>query len=158
MPTKIPGWAWIVVPLIGLLAVGIRGATQASYYRGIADDAEQRLEVQEVVLDSVKSVADSLGEELAQADSVVIAQRAIAERDVARLSQFRQEERARSQSLSESLRASLDSTQVLELDLVVDSYARGSHRSRTSVDGRRANEGHTIECPGSKPTFRDRGA
>ena len=122
MPTKIPGWAWIVVPLIGLLAVGIRGATQASYYRGIADDAEQRLEVQEVVLDSVKSVADSLGEELARADSVVIAQRAIAEREVARLSQFRQEERARSQSLSESLRASLDSTQAVELDLVVDSY------------------------------------
>ena len=122
MPTKIPGWAWIVVPLIGLLAVGIRGATQASYYQGIADDAEQRLEVQEVVLDSVKSVADSLGEELARADSVVIAQRAIAEREVARLSQFRQEERARSQSLSESLRASLDSTQAVELDLVVDSY------------------------------------
>ena len=122
MPTKIPAWVWIAIPVIGLLAVGIRGATQASYYRGIADDAEQRLEVQEVVLDSVRSVADSLDEELALADSTVIAQRAIAEREVARLSQVRLEERARSQSLSESLRASLDSAQVLELDLVVDSY------------------------------------
>ena len=122
MPTKIPGWAWIVVPLIGLLAVGIRGATQASYYRGIADDAEQRLEVQEVVLDSVRSVADSLGEELAKADSVVIAQRAIAEREVARLVRAQENERERTEELSQSLRASLDSTQVLELDLVVDSY------------------------------------
>ena len=122
MPTKIPGWAWIVVPLIGLLAVGIRGATQASYYRGIADDAEQRLEVQEVVLDSVKSVADSLGEELARADSAVIAQRALAEFEVARLVRAQENERERTEELSQSLRASLDSTQVLELDLVVDSY------------------------------------
>jgi len=122
MPTKVPAWVWIAISVIGLLAVGIRGATQASYYRGIADDAEQRLEVQEVVLDSVRSVADSLDEELARADSAVIAQRAIAEREVARLSQVRLEERARSQSLSESLRASLDSTQAIELDLVVESY------------------------------------
>jgi len=119
---KIPSWVWIAIPVIGLLAVGIRGATQASYYRGIADDAEQRLEVQEVVLDSVRSMAKFLSEELARADSVAIAQRAIAEREVARLSQAREEERARSQELSESLRASLDSTQVLELDLVVESY------------------------------------
>ena len=119
---KIPSWVWIASPVIGLLAVGIRGATQASYYRGIADDAEQRLEVQEVVLDSVRSMAKFLSEELARADSVAIAQRAIAEREVARLSQAREEERARSQELSESLRASLDSTQVLELDLVVESY------------------------------------
>ena len=119
---KIPSWVWIAIPVIGLLAVGIRGATQASYYRGIADDAEQRLEVQEVVLDSVRSMAKFLSEELARADSVAIAQRAIAEREVARLSQAREEERVRSQELSESLRASLDSTQVLELDLVVESY------------------------------------
>ena len=119
---KIPSWVWIAIPVIGLLAVGIRGATQASYYRGIADDAEQRLEVQEVVLDSVRSMAKFLSDELARADSVAIAQRAIAEREVARLSQAREEERARSQELSESLRASLDSTQVLELDLVVESY------------------------------------
>ena len=119
---KIPSWVWIAIPVIGLLAVGIRGATQASYYRGIADDAEQRLEVQEVVLDSVRSLANFLSEELARADSVAIAQRALAESEVARLSQAREEERARSEELSESLRASLDSTQVVELDLVVESY------------------------------------
>ena len=119
---KIPSWVWIAIPVIGLLAVGIRGATQASYYRGIADDAEQRLEVQEVVLDSVRSMANFLSEELARADSVAIAQRALAESEVARLSQAREEERARSEELSESLRASLDSTQVVELDLVVESY------------------------------------
>ena len=119
---KIPSWVWIAIPVIGLLAVGIRGATQASYYRGIADDAEQRLELQEVVLDSVRSMANFLSEELARADSVAIAQRALAESEVARLSQAREEERARSEELSESLRASLDSTQVVELDLVVESY------------------------------------
>ena len=119
---KIPSWVWIAIPVIGLLAVGIRGATQASYYRGIADDAEQRLEVQEVVLDSVRSMANFLSEELARADSVAIAQRALAESEVARLSQAREEARARSEELSESLRASLDSTQVVELDLVVESY------------------------------------
>ena len=119
---KIPSWVWIAIPVIGLLAVGIRGATQASYYRGIADDAEQRLEVQEVVLDSVRSMAKFLSEELARADSVAIAQRAIAEREVARLSQAREEERARSEEFVGRLRASLDSTQVLELDLVVESY------------------------------------
>ena len=119
---KIPSWAWIAIPVIGLLAVGIRGATQASYYQGIADDAEQRLEVQEVVLDSVRSRADSLSDELAQADSAAIVQRAIAEREVARLSQAREEERARSEEFVGRLRASLDSTQVLELDLVVESY------------------------------------
>jgi len=119
---KIPSWVWIAIPAMGLLAVGIRGATQASYHQGIADDAAQRLEVQEVVLDSVRSMADSLSDELAQADSAAIAQRAIAEREVARLTEAREEERARSQELSESLRASLDSTQVLELDLVVESY------------------------------------
>ena len=119
---KIPSWVWIAIPVIGLLAVGIRGATQASYYQGIADDAEQRLEVQEVVLDSVRSRADSLSDELAQADSAAIVQRAIAEREVARLSQAREEERTRSEEFVGRLRASLDSTQVLELDLVVESY------------------------------------
>ena len=119
---KIPSWAWIAIPVIGMLAVGIRGATQASYYQGIADDAEQRLEVQEVVLDSVRSRADSLSDELAQADSAAIVQRAIAEREVARLSQAQEEERARSEEFVGRLRASLDSTQVLELDLVVESY------------------------------------
>ena len=64
-------WAWIAVPIIGLLAVGIRGATQASYYRGIADEAAVRLEGQQVVLDSVALRADSLTEALEAADSVI---------------------------------------------------------------------------------------
>ena len=72
---KIPGWVWIAIPVIGLLAVGIRGATQASYFRGQADDAAERLELQELVLDSVAGHADSLATALARADSVAAAQR-----------------------------------------------------------------------------------
>jgi F420-0:gamma-glutamyl ligase len=119
---KIPSWVWIAIPVIGLLAVGIRGATQASYYRGIADDAEQRLEVQEVVLDSVRSMANFLSEELARADSVAIAQRAIAEREVARLTRSREEAQERTEAISERLRMSLDSMQSVELDSLVYGY------------------------------------
>jgi len=119
---KIPSWVWIAIPAIALLAVGVRGATQASYWRGIADDAESRLEVQELVLDSVVVHADSLTEALAAADSVAIAQRLEAEREVARLTRSREAARERSEALSESLRASLDSVQVVELDAVVESY------------------------------------
>ena len=119
---KIPGWVWIAIPVIGLLAVGIRGATQASYYRGIADDAEQRLEVQEVVLDSVRSMAKFLSDELARADSVAIAQRAIAEREVARLTRSREEAQERTEAISERLRMSLDSMQSVELDSLVYGY------------------------------------
>jgi hypothetical protein len=119
---KIPSWVWIAIPAIALLAVGVRGATQASYWRGIADDAESRLEVQELVLDSVVVHADSLTEALASADSVAIAQRLQAEREVAALTRSREVARERSEALSESLRASLDSVQVVELDAVVASY------------------------------------
>ena len=119
---KIPSWVWIAIPVIGLLAVGIRGATQASYYRGIADDAEQRLEVQEVVLDSVRSMAKFLSDELARADSVAIAQRAIAEREVARLTRSREEAQERTEAISERLRMSLDSMQSVELDSLVYGY------------------------------------
>ena len=119
---KIPSWVWIAIPVIALLAVGVRGATQASYFRGIADDAESRLETQQLVLDSVVVHADSLTEALAAADSAVIAQRLEAEREVARLTRSREEARERSEALSESLRATLDSVQVVELDAVVESY------------------------------------
>jgi hypothetical protein len=119
---KIPSWVWIAIPAIGLLAVGVRGATQASYFRGVADDAESRLETQQLVLDSVVVHADSLTEALAAADSAVIAQRLEAEREVARLTRSREEARELSEVLSESLRASLDSVQVVELDAVVESY------------------------------------
>jgi len=119
---KIPSWVWIAIPAIALLAVGVRGATQASFFRGIANDAESRLETQQLVLDSVVVHADSLTEALAAADSVAIAQRLQAEREVARLTRSREEARERSEVLSESLRATLDSVQVVELDAVVESY------------------------------------
>tara|TARA_R100001143_G_C3331585_1_gene119744 strand:+ start:452 stop:1078 length:627 start_codon:yes stop_codon:yes gene_type:complete len=119
---KIPSWVWIAIPVIALLAVGVRGASQVSYFRGIADDAEVRLETQQLVLDSVIVHADSLTEALAAADSAVIAQRLEAEREVARLTRSREAARERSEALSESLRASLDSVQVVELDAVVASY------------------------------------
>lgn len=119
---RIPTWVWIAVPVIGLLAVGVRGATQASYFRGMADDAESRLETQQLVLDSVTAHVDSLAEALAAADSAAIAQRLQAEREVARLTRSREEARGRSEALSASLRASLDSAQAVELDAVVASY------------------------------------
>jgi hypothetical protein len=108
--------------VIGLLVVGVRGTTQASYFRGIADDAEERLELQELVLDSVAVHADSLTEALAAADSAAIAQRLEAEREVAALTRSREAARERSEALSASLRVSLDSAQVVELDAVVASY------------------------------------
>jgi hypothetical protein len=66
--------------------------------------------------------ADSLAEALAAADSAAIAQRLQAEREVARLTRSREVARRRSEALSESLRASLDSVQVVELDAVVENY------------------------------------
>ena len=119
---RIPAWVWIAIPVIGMLAVGIQGATQASYFRGIADDAESRLEVQELVLDSVTVHAESLAEALAAADSAASQQRLEAEREVARLTRSREAARERSEAISESLRASLDSVQVVELDAVVENY------------------------------------
>ena len=119
---RIPAWTWIGIAVVGLLAVFIQQSSQASYFRGIADDAESRLETQGLVLDSVTIHADSLAEALAAADSAASRQRLEAEREVARLTRSREVARERSEALSESLRASLDSAQVVELDAVVESY------------------------------------
>ena len=119
---RIPPWVWIGIAVVGVLAVFIQQSSQASYWRGIADDAESRLEVQQLVLDSVAVHADSLAAALAAADSAASRQRLEAEREVARLTRSREVARERSEALSESLRASLDSAQVVELDAVVESY------------------------------------
>ena len=119
---KVSPWVWVGLAVVGALAVFVQQSSQASYWRGIADDAESRLETQQLVLDSVGVHADSLAEALAAADSAATLQRLQAEREVARLTRSREEARERSEALSESLRASLDSTQVVELDAVVESY------------------------------------
>jgi len=119
---RIPPWTWIALAGVGVLAVFIQQSSQASYWRGIADDAESRLEVQELVLDSVTVHAESLAEALAAADSAASQQRLEVEREVARLTRSREAARERSEAISESLRASLDSVQVVELDAVVENY------------------------------------
>jgi len=119
---RIPPWVWIGIAVVGVLAVFIQQSSQASYWRGIADDAESRLEVQQLVLDSVAVHADSLAAALAAADSAASQQRIQAEREVARLTRSREAARERSEAISESLRASLDSVQVVELDAVVENY------------------------------------
>ena len=119
---KVSPWVWVGLAAVGVLAVFIQESSQASYWRGIADDAESRLETQQLVLDSVAVHADSLAEALAAADSAATLQRLQAEREVARLTRSREEARERSEALSESLRASLDSVQVVELDAVVENY------------------------------------
>ena len=118
----VPTWVWIAIPLIALLTVGVRQSMEASYYRGVADDAERRVEIQEVVLDSVTSVSDSLSVALENADSIASEQRRINEREVARLTRERIEARDRSQAISERLRMSLDSMQAVELDSIVIGY------------------------------------
>ena len=118
----VPTWVWIALPLIALLTVGVRQSMEASYYRGVADDAERRVEIQEVVLDSVTSVSDSLSIALEHADSIASEQRRINEREVARLTRERREARERTEVISERLRASLDSIQALEFDRVVIGY------------------------------------
>jgi hypothetical protein len=119
---KVSPWVWVGLAVVGALAVFVQQSSQASYWRGIADDAESRLETQQLVLDSVGVHADSLAEALAAADSAATLQRLQAEREVARLTQSREEARERSEAFSASLRASLDSVQVVELDAVVESY------------------------------------
>ena len=119
---RISPWVWVGLAVVGALAVFVQQSSQASYFRGIADDAEVRLETQQLVLDSVVVHADSLTEALAAADSAATAQRLQAEREVARLTRSREEARERSEVLSENLRATLDSVQVVELDAVVASY------------------------------------
>jgi hypothetical protein len=119
---RISPWAWVGLAVVGALAVFVQQSSQASYWRGIADDAESRLETQQLVLDSVAVHADSLAEALAAADSAASQQRLEAEREVARLTRSREAARERSEAISASLRASLDSVQVVELDAVVGNY------------------------------------
>ena len=119
---RIPPWVWIAIAVVGVLAALIQQSSQASYFRGIADDAESRLETQGLVLDSVAIHADSLADALAAADSAASQQRLNAEREVARLTRSREEARERSEALSASLRASLGHAQAVELDAVVASY------------------------------------
>jgi hypothetical protein len=119
---RISPWVWVGLAVIGVLAVVVQQSSQASYFRGIADDAEVRLETQQLVLDSVAVHADSLTKALASADSAATIQRLQAEREVTRLTRSREEARERSEVLSENLRATLDSVQVVELDAVVASY------------------------------------
>ena len=119
---RISPWVWIGIAVVGALAVFIQQSSQASYFRGIADDAEERLELQALVLDSVGVHADSLAEALARADSAAMAQRLEAEREVAVLTRSREVARERSEALSASLRVSLDSVQVVGLDSLVEGY------------------------------------
>jgi hypothetical protein len=119
---KVSPWVWVGLAVVGALAVFVQQSSQASYWRGIADDAESRLEVQDLVLDSVAVHADSLAEALAAADSAATLQRLQAEREVARLTQSREEARERSEALSASLRASLNDVQVVGLDSLVATY------------------------------------
>ena len=120
----IPHWIWTVgfIAVVGLVGVIAQQSMQAAYYRGVADDAATRIELQEVVLDSVVYKSDSLTLALELADSVVSAQRLLNEREVARLTRSREEERERSEAISERLRASLDSIQAVELDSIVIGY------------------------------------
>jgi len=120
----IPHWIWTVgfITVVGLVGVIAQQSMQAAYYRGVADDAATRIELQEVVLDSVVHRSDSLTLALELADSVVSAQRLLNEREVARLTRSREEERERSEAISERLRASLDSVQAVELDSIVFGY------------------------------------
>ena len=85
--TSIPNWLWTVVFIIvlGTLATVAQQSMQAAYYRGVADDAEQRIELQEIVLDSVVHRSDSLVHMLELADSAASEQRLVNEREVARL-------------------------------------------------------------------------
>ena len=119
---RVSPWVWVGIAVVGALAAFVQQSSQASYWRGIADDAESRLETQQLVLDSVAIHADSLSEALAAADSAATLQRLEAEREVARLTRSREVARRRSEAISESLRASLDSVQVVELDAVVESF------------------------------------
>ena len=118
----VPTWVWIAAPALVLAWVMVQQSIQASYYRGIAEDAEYRIELQEIVLDSVVLRSDSLSVVLQEADSAIEAERLANEREVARLARRHEQERQRSEMLSESLRASLDSVQAIKLDDIIRSY------------------------------------
>jgi len=119
---RISPWVWVGLAVIGVLAVVVQQSSEASYWRGMADDAESRLKTQQLVLDSAGVHADSLADALAAADSAALAHRLQAEREVARLTRGREEARQRSEALVEGLKATLDSAQAAELDAVVASH------------------------------------
>jgi hypothetical protein len=121
---SIPNWVWtaIFILVIGLAGIITQQSMQAAYYRGIADDTAHKIELQELVLDSVVHRSDSLTLALELADSVASEKRLDNEREVARLTRSREEERERSEAISERLRASLDSIQAIELDSIVFGY------------------------------------
>ena len=118
----VPTWVWIAAPALVLAWVMVQQSVQASYYRGIAEDAEYRIELQEIVLDSVVLRSDSLSVVLQEADSAIEAERLANEREVARLTRSREEVRERTEEISERLMASLDSVQAVELDSIVIGY------------------------------------
>ena len=120
----IPHWIWTVgfITVVGLVGVIAQQSMQAAYYRGVADDTAVRIELQEVVLDSVVHRSDSLTLALELAASVISEKRFANEREVARLTRSREEERERSEAISERLRTSLDSIQAIELDSIVFGY------------------------------------
>ena len=118
----VPRWVWVALPALVVAIMLLQQSMQAAYYRGIADDAAIRIELQEIVLDSVVYRSDSLTVALEFADSVASVQRLANEREVARLTRSREEERERTEAISERLRASLDSVQALELDSIVIGY------------------------------------
>jgi len=119
---KVSPWVWVGLAVVGALAVFVQQSSQASFWRGIANEAESRLETQQLVLDSVAIHADSLSEALMVADSAAAAQRLVAERAVATLTRRGREARRRLGAASDALRASLDSAQIVKLDIVVETY------------------------------------
>ena len=119
---RIPPWVWVGLAVVGALAVFVQQSSQASFWRGLANEAESRLETQQLVLDSVAIHADSLSEALMVADSAAAAQRLVAERAVATLTRRGREARRRLGAASDALRASLDSAQIVKLDIVVETY------------------------------------
>ena len=119
---KIPAWAYLATALVLVLLVGIQQSMQAAYYRGSANDAEPRAEVQEAVVDSVTAMSDSVQQKLQEANDAAEQQRLSSEREVTRLGLERIAARRRSEAAIERLTASLDSTEVPQLDSVVINY------------------------------------
>lgn len=119
---KIPAWAYLATALVLVLAIGVQQSMQAAYYRGIADDAEQRLELQELVLDSMSATSDSLSQALVEADSALAVQLRAGERALETLTRQRLEAQRRSEAITQRLQQSLDSIQSIELDSIVTGY------------------------------------
>ena len=119
---KIPIWVWIAVPACLLLFVFVSQLIEGAYWRGIAEDAGIRVEEQQTVIDSISSEVDSLEIELDRADSTIIEIRSQNEIEVARLIERGRQAQSRSETITATLRQSLDSIQVVELDEIVENY------------------------------------